>query len=211
MNHYRIKYWLYKKDQWIISILASLLTGTIAVSIIDIVNNDEVINQVEFRAWVAIIAGLITLLFAFMRQKHNDMSVFFQLFEKYNQRYDELNDYMNTIHSILNDTELIEQNPRIKPFGLIGRKCSRELAPRLHDESGVKNVLDDYLNLCAEEYLAYSNGYIPPQIIEYWYNGMKVFFNNDLIRQYFREELKSDSYYQFKTFALEKFDEIEQN
>ncbi|WP_428235172.1 hypothetical protein [Gracilimonas sp.] len=211
MNHYRIKYWLYKQDQWIISGLVILLTAVTNVALIDISNNDQWASSIEFRAWVAIIIGLITLLFAFMRQKHNDMSVFFQLFEKYNQRYDELNDYMNTILATTNDTELIEQNPRIEPFGLVGRKCSRELAPRLHNESGVKNVLDDYLNLCAEEYLAYSNGYIPPQIMEYWYNGMKVFFKNDDIRQYFREELKSDSYYQFKTFALEKFDEIGQN
>jgi hypothetical protein len=211
MNHYRIKYWLYKQDQLIISVLVILLTVVTTVALIDISNDDKWATSIEFRAWVAIIIGLITLLFAFMRQKHNDMSVFFQLFEKYNQRYDELNDYMNTILATTNDTELIEQNPRIEPFGLVGKECSRELAPRLHNESGVKNVLDDYLNLCAEEYLAYSNGYIPPQIMEYWYNGMKVFFINDHIRQYFQEELKSDSYYQFKTFVLEKFDEIEAN
>ncbi|MEX2410799.1 MAG: hypothetical protein WD607_05400 [Candidatus Paceibacterota bacterium] len=207
MNHYRIKYWLYKQDQWIISTLVLLLTGAIVVSIIDIVNNDKFINQVEFRAWVAIVAGLITLLFAFMRQKHNDMSVFFQLFEKYNQRYDKLNDFMNLVNEKTKD----KQTGSDSPFEGLDGKYPAGLRKRLNSESTVKGGLDDYLNLCAEEYLAYSNGYIPPRIMEYWYNGMEIFFNNDHIRRYFRKELKSDSYYQFKTFALEKFDEIEEN
>jgi len=201
MNHYRIKYWLYKQDQWIISILVLLLTGAIVVAIIDIINDDEFINQVEFRAWVAIIAGLITLLFAFMRQKHNDMSVFFQLFEKYNQRYDELNDFLNTVNEKTKD----KTTNAGSPFEGLDTEYPGGLRPRLINESTVKSGLEDYLNLCAEEHLAYINGYIPPQIMEYWYNGMKIFFNNPHMRKYFNKELDNDSYYEFKGFVEKQF------
>lgn len=207
MNHYRIKYWLYKQDQWIISILVLLLTGAIVVAIIDIVNNDEFINQVAFRAWVAIVAGLITLLFAFMRQKHNDMSVFFQLFEKYNQRYDELNDFLNLVNEKTKD----KPTNTGSPFEGLDGKYPAGLRKRLQNESTVKSGLEDYLNLCAEEYLAYSNGYIPPKIMEYWYKGMEVFFKNPHMRKYFKHELGNDSYYEFKGFAEKQFKKIEAN
>lgn len=209
MNHYRIKYWLYKQDQWIISILVILLTLITTIALIDVSNNGDWIKVIEFRVWVATIVGLITLLFAFMRQKHNDMSVFFQLFEKFNHRYDELNLYMNTINEITSDEELLGKHPRIHPFEVVGKHMNDKLRERLFSRKAVENVLDDYLNLCAEEHLAYINGYIPPSIMSYWYNGMKEFFKNEHIREYFKVELKGDSYYEFEDFAIEKFKEIE--
>ncbi|MBE9048423.1 hypothetical protein IQ255_29250 [Pleurocapsales cyanobacterium LEGE 10410] len=211
MKHYRIKYWLYKQDQWIISTLVILLTVITTVALIDVSRNGEWIKVIEFRVWVAIIVGLITLLFAFMRQKHNDMSVFFQLFEKFNNRYDELNSYLNAINKITSDNDLLEQQPREHPFKVVGDHMNEKLRERLFNKNAVENVLDDYLNLCAEEHLAYINGYIPPNIMKYWYNGMEVFFKNENMREYFKEELDSDSYYEFKDFAIEKFDKIEAN
>lgn len=211
MNQYRIKYWLYKNDQWIISILVMLLSIVIIITFVDIVQDGEFIQPIEFRAWVAIVAGLITLLFAFMKQKHNDMSVFFHLFEKFNQRYDELNDLLNSINEITRDESKIQEYPDKHPFEWLHLHLKHDLRRKLYDESAVKKVLDDYLNLCAEEYLAYSNGYVPPEIMQYWYNGMKIFFQNNYIRDYFREEFRNDSYYQFKNFALKKFDEIDTN
>jgi hypothetical protein len=47
--------------------------------------------------------------------------------------------------------------------------------------------------------------------MEYWYNGMEFFFKNKHMRKYFKEELTNDSYYEFKDFALKKFEEIEKN
>jgi hypothetical protein len=185
------------------------LTIITLLAFIDISRQDELISSIEFRAWVAMIVGLLTLLFAFMRQKHNDMSVFFQLFEKFNQRYDDLNAYLNTINRITSDEELLRKFQGSHPFEIVGKNVSSKLKDRLHNDVVVKAVLDDYLNLCAEEHLAFVNGYIPPNIMKYWYNGMEIFFKNNHMRTYFKKELEVDSFYEFKNFALQRFEEIE--
>ncbi|MAO65420.1 MAG: hypothetical protein CL666_10510 [Balneola sp.] len=211
MNHYRIKFWLYRHDQGIISFLILCLLVVIAFSIVDVITDGGIIgavpdDQIEFRTWLGMILGILTLLFAFMRQKHNDMSIFFQLFEKYNQRYDELNGIMNIINS---KTKNLVSGEGAEPFDGLDNKQYGSLRKHLTDSDTVENVLDDYLNLCAEEYMAYCNGYIPPQIMEYWYKGMEVFFKNPHMRKYFKHELGNDSYYEFKSFAEKQFEKIE--
>jgi hypothetical protein len=55
--------------------------------------------------------------------------------------------------------------------------------------------LFDYFNLCGEEYLFYSQGYVYPEVWKAWFNGMEFFRPNPRIRQLWNEELKTGSYY----------------
>ena len=57
----------------------------------------------------------------------------------------------------------------------------------------------DYFNLCAEEYLFYSLGYVEPHVWNAWEKGMKEYANKDLcIMRLWKQERKSCSYYGFE-------------
>ena len=58
-----------------------------------------------------------------------------------------------------------------------------------------KKLLVDYFNLCGEEYIYYQQGYIYPSVWEYWNNGMIYYMKNQLIKEFWDEERKSNSYY----------------
>jgi len=66
------------------------------------------------------------------------------------------------------------------------------------------NVLYDYFNLCAEEYLYYKSGYIDSNVWESWTQGMKIFTNDDEIKRLWVHEIQSGSYY---GFSLDKIAE----
>src|SRR5690606_15779374 len=60
-----------------------------------------------------------------------------------------------------------------------------------------KNVLFDYFNLCAEEYLYFKAGCIEAQVWESWVSGMRYFSQSEVIRRLWVEELETGSYYGF--------------
>jgi hypothetical protein len=64
-----------------------------------------------------------------------------------------------------------------------------------------KQLLYDYFNLCAEEYLYFKSGYVDAEVWQSWLRGMKLFASNPEIRRLWQEELESGSYYGF-TLAL---------
>ena len=64
-------------------------------------------------------------------------------------------------------------------------------------------TLNDYFNLCAEEYLFKELGYIHPRVWEAWYKGMGIYFTDQRIRKLWEKEEKG-SYYGFKFPEKEK-------
>jgi hypothetical protein len=93
---------------------------------------------------------------------------FFDLFNKFNERYDNLNNDLQDIFK----TE----------------------AP-LTDEQRVFVI--DYFNLCAEEYFFYSRGYIPHDVWHSWRKGMNAFAGNENFKALWKEEMATGSYYGF--------------
>lgn len=75
-----------------------------------------------------------------------------------------------------------------------------------HETANLKKeemkVLDDYFNLCAEEWLQYTSGIIDLPIWKSWQNGMKAFYSIPRIKNYWDEELASNSYYGFNVTCL---------
>lgn len=55
-----------------------------------------------------------------------------------------------------------------------------------------------YVNLCAEEWLQYSRGYISKEVWDSWTNGMQEYWRNDVLRAQWKSELSSFSHYRFK-------------
>lgn len=88
-------------------------------------------------------------------QHHQDTQMFVSLFEKFNKRYDKLNEKLNAIVSRPVDSALTPEHV---------------------------NTLYDYFNLCAEEYLFYEVGYIDEIVWQAWLRGMKYFAKDAAVR-----------------------------
>jgi hypothetical protein len=114
------------------------------------------------------IAGLTYFLY---RQHLDETKLFKELFTEFNRRYDDLNDGLNAIR-----------------FAPPGNSLSAQ----------EKECLFSYFSLCAEEYLFYKAGYIDRDAWKSWCRGMKVFFGHPAIREVWKQDSESDSYYGFQ-------------
>jgi hypothetical protein len=97
--------------------------------------------------------------------------MFVSLFEKFNTRYDGLNEKLNAIISRPIDSPLVAENI---------------------------TTLYDYFNLCAEEYLYYEAGYIDEKVWQAWLRGMSYFAADESVHRLWETEIESGSYYGFK-------------
>ena len=95
-----------------------------------------------------------------------------ELITDFNSRYDNLNGELNDIL----------------------RKGDEE--PSMELDQNDRAILNDYFNLCAEEYLFKKLGYIHPRVWEAWYRGMEIYFKDRRICELWEQEEK-DSYYGF--------------
>ncbi|MDP1653750.1 MAG: hypothetical protein Q8L56_13615 [Rhodocyclaceae bacterium] len=124
------------------------------------------------------ITGAVAALVHFLYSQHNhNTERFVSLFRDFNTKYDKLNNRLNAL--------------LLKDGGLL-----------LTTED--KQLLYDYFNLCAEEYLYFKSGYIDTEVWTSWLNGMKHFASNAEVRRLWREELKSGSYYGFSLVLLDE-------
>jgi hypothetical protein len=116
--------------------------------------------------------GLTTFLYA---QHLQETRLFTELFQAFNQRYNNLNQRLNAI----------------------AESAGIEIG------SEDRQVLFDYFNLCGEEYLYFRAGYIDGSAWQSWVRGMKVFADVPAIRKIWQFELESGSYYGFSLRELE--------
>ena len=102
-----------------------------------------------------------------------------KLITDFNSRYDNLNEKLNDIL----------------------RKGDED--PSMELDQNDRATLNDYFNLCAEEYLFKELGYIHPQAWEAWYKGMGIYFTDQRICKFWEQEEKG-SYYGFTFPEKEK-------
>jgi len=119
----------------------------------------------------AVIAISLSFVYFAHTQKLEEIRLFKDLFTEFNGRYDKLNGPLARILHGRNEDDLAT------------------------DEV---NTLYDYFNLCAEEFFYYKHGYIHAEVWNAWSNGMQVFFANPRIKQLWREEARTESYYGFR-------------
>lgn len=124
----------------------------------------------EWALLVSLLSALISFVYFYQQHKKEELKIFIELFEKFNQRYDQMN---NDLNKILEKSELNEDD-RLKLY--------------------------DYFNLCGEEYLYYSRGYIFDEVWEAWQNGMKYFLKSEQVYKLWKEEEETNSYYGLKTY-----------
>lgn len=127
--------------------------------------------------WVVSVLGGAGGLTTFLYSQHlQETRLFTELFQVFNERYDRLNQRLNEL-AITDGTGL----------GTDGRQ-----------------LLMDYFNLCAEEYLYFRSGYIDVDVWRSWTCGMRVYAQVPVIRELWVRELAGGSYYGFLLQELEK-------
>jgi hypothetical protein len=110
---------------------------------------------------VTLVGGVFSILYFWQRQKLAETRLFSDLFQDFNQRYDAMNEDLNEIRQF-SRARTLSQNER--------------------------DVLYDYFNLCAEEYLYYDQGYIPEVVWRSWKQGMDHYMEHPTIRSLWEEE-----------------------
>ena len=58
-----------------------------------------------------------------------------------------------------------------------------------------RTLLEDYFNLCAEEYFYYTHGIIDPPVWRAWCRGILQYLHDDRIADFWHHEEATDSYY----------------
>ena len=115
--------------------------------------------------------GIALFVYFVQKQKLEELKIFKSLFKEFNDRFEMLNGDLNRILSTGGSKSIVKSD---------------------------RNILDDYFNLCSEEYFYYTEGYIPPQVWKTWRNGMTAFFGNEKVRKVWDDEKKVDAYYGFE-------------
>lgn len=127
-------------------------------------------NNENIEVLSVIVATGISLSFGIRQYKIENDKIFKELFISFNEKYDSR--FNNTLNHIL------EQDADYKL-------------------SAIEQVLiNDYLNLCAEEYLWYKKGRIGAIVWKSWESGMIYYMNIPSINQFILlQKNQKDSYY----------------
>jgi hypothetical protein len=128
-------------------------------------------GKLDWKLNITLVASIISSIYFVEKQRPEKMEFFIKLFTECNKRYDDLNEKLN---------EMVQEDPQ---NGLSSEQM---------------DLLYNYFNLCAEEYLFYKEGFIYPEVWKSWCNGMKVFFGNKRIKEIWQREERGGSYYGFK-------------
>lgn len=109
-----------------------------------------------------------------------------ELFAEYNKRYDVLNGYLEKITKHESMEYLMNDHPLEYSF--------------------LRNKLNDYFNLCAEEYYWFKNGRIDEDLWKSWEVGMNAWYDNHpIIQEAWKEEYKSFGHQSFYLKKDEQF------
>lgn len=112
------------------------------------------------------VAGALGFCYFVQQQKLAETHLFHQLFTNFNQRYDKFNGPLS---------DMVDKGTNIT--------------------TEQRNLIVDYFNLCAEEYLFYQEGYIPQRVWKSWCRGMAWYLKRHPFKDVWNEEVKTDSFY----------------
>jgi|AntRauTorcE11898_2_1112593.scaffolds.fasta_scaffold10056_2 hypothetical protein len=142
------------------------------------------IEEVEIELFISSLGAVFTSIYFVQKQKLEESKLFKELFGHFNKEYgklnDKLEDFIQYEQDGFSDTKELRKNPEYY------------------------DLLINYFNLCAEEYVYYQQGYIYPNVWESWKNGMKYYCKKStLFMDLWEEELGQGSYYKFNLEQLE--------
>ena len=161
--------WLFRL-YWLLPIVA--FTSLVLGLLFDWVSSD---NQ---PLWLAFVTGSLAWTYFFQKQKLEEDKFFLDNFERFNKRFYELVDGLNTVleeeklaakaNETFTNTETDQENKNVE-FSL------------------GDSVIHKYFDLCLEEYQLYKANRIPEKIWKYWAKGMCYYLECPRIRKYWEE------------------------
>lgn len=133
-----------------------------------------------------VVIGLVGLIITFYYQYHNSKlahdKMNKELFTEFNKRYDALNDFLLEIEATCKTLEDVSAKPELK------------------------YKLNDFFNLCAEEYYWKQKGRIDKSIWEGWCAGMNSWYNRvDIIQEAWDVEIEK---YGCKAYYIKRKDDF---
>ena len=120
------------------------------------------------------VGTLLTFFYFLQKQQLEETRLMKELITDFNGRYDAMNEELQRI------LETGQRSPATK------------LTP-----CEEKKVVD-YFNLCAEEYLFHTLGYVEPRVWKAWRNGINAYAKDQRMRDVWKREKQSCSYYGFQ-------------
>jgi len=121
---------------------------------------------------------LITFIYNYHSRKLDKDRMNKELFSEFNKRYDVLNDYLYQITTTCKTLEDLNKQPLLK------------------------YKLNDYYNLCAEEYYWFNKNRIDEKVWDSWEAGMNCWYSDfEIIKLGWKQELKENGH---KSFYLKK-------
>ena len=195
MSYPKAKYSILANFGWVISasvVGLSLFTGYW-------VTQTDYGWQLPASVWGGTLWGLYLL----QRQKLENAKLFVELFQEFNERYDEMHDDLVEAIEFKEQPEKTEQGAdsagkseeSIETKKGEGEARARETCAVECDDPD--SVIESYFNLCAEEHLFYKRGFIDEDVWEAWQNGMRYYFGKDVVADLW-EEQNEESYYEFR-------------
>lgn len=133
-------------------------------------------HQTEINLLVSSAGIALSFIYFTQKQKLEEIKLFKDLFTEFNKRYALQNEKLSDIKSNKNKIAPDERN----------------------------KILDDYFNICAEEYLFFKEGRIHNEVWGSWCRGMKEHLSNDIINAYWEKAQKENSYYGLISEVIEK-------
>lgn len=125
------------------------------------------LSAITYVSLIPAAAAISTMYFGFIKYWIDSDLMFKSLFKEFNERFDELNENLNNI--------VVNQS--------------------IKGERTKNQIIQDYLNLCAEEYYWFSQGRIPEPVWNSWLKGIKIYLLVPEIKNLFKSELQYESSY----------------
>lgn len=124
-------------------------------------------SAITYVSLIPAVAAIATIYFGLIKYWMDSDLMFKSLFKEFNERFDALNENLNNI--------VADQTVK-------GEKTKNQ-------------IIQDYLNLCAEEYYWFSKGRIPDPVWNSWLKGIKTYLLVPEIKNLFKSELQYESSY----------------
>lgn len=128
----------------------------------------------------SVIVAVLGFCYFVQQQKLSETTLFKDLFTEFNRRYDGLNDRLAQIQA---------SDSPVDPAEL---------------DAEDRQAIVDYFNLCAEEYMFFSEGYIHHAAWRSWCAGMLWYFEREPFRALWAEECEKNSYYGFSLEVIQR-------
>ncbi|MDY3551742.1 hypothetical protein R5W24_000821 [Gemmata sp. JC717] len=126
----------------------------------------------------AIIGVIASVIYFVQKQKLEETQLFERLFVRFNEQYSRLHEQLQQI-------------------------C-RQDGEEILLSAQQAETLDKYFNLCAEEFLFYSEGRILTKAWSAWCRGMLIYLQNPIIARWWQQQETTNSHYGLTRAEIER-------